>query len=265
MIRRDMMKDVVLITGASGGIGKELAKLFAKDGHDLVLVARNEKTLNDVSNELSNKFGISTMIIPKDLSLPTAADEIFDELKKRSIVLDTLVNNAGFGSYGAFIKTDLKISIEMIQVNIMALTHLTRLFVPEMVKNGKGNILNVASLAAFPPGPYMNVYYSTKSYVLSFSVALNEELKGTGVSVTALCPGPTSTNFQKRIGLTSAETFSIKSMSAEKVAMIGYNGMKKHKTIILPGRINKLTAFMLRFVPQKTAAHFVAIGQISRK
>ncbi len=259
------MKDVVLITGASGGIGKELAKLFAKDGHDLVLVARDEKTLEIVSDELSNEFGISTMIIPKDLSSPSAPDEIFDELKKNSIVIDALVNNAGFGSYGAFIKTDLKTSLEMIQVNVTALTHLTRLFAPEMVKNGKGKILNIASLAAFPPGPYMNVYYSTKAYVLSFSVALNEELKGTGVSVTTLCPGPTDTNFQKRIGLTSAETFSIKSMSAQKVALIGYKGLKKGKLIILPGFVNKLTAFALRFIPKSTAAHFVAIGQISRK
>lgn len=259
------MKDVVLITGASGGIGKELSKLFAKDGHDLVLVARDEKALKTVSDELSNEFGISTMIISKDLSSPSAPDEIFDELKKNSIVIDTLVNNAGFGSYGAFIKTDLKTSLEMIQLNVTTLTHLTRLFAPEMVKNGKGKILNIASLAAFPPGPYMNVYYSTKAYVLSFSVALKEELKGTGVSVTVLCPGPTNTNFQKRIGLTSAETFSIKSMSAQKVALIGYKGLKNGKLIILPGFVNKLTAFSLRFIPKSTAAHFVAIGQISRK
>ncbi|MGC8545185.1 MAG: SDR family NAD(P)-dependent oxidoreductase [Athalassotoga sp.] len=259
------MKDVVLITGASSGIGKELAQLFAKEGRDLVLVSRNESELRKISKDLSDKFGISAFIIPKDLSMPSAPDEIFDELKKMELNVDVLVNDAGFGSYGAFIKTDLKTSLDMIQVNVTALTHLTWLLVSPMIKNGKGKVLNVASLAAFPPGPYMNVYYSTKAYVLSFSVALNEELKGTGVSVTALCPGPTDTNFQKRIGLTSAETFSIKSMSVQKVAFMGYKGLKKGKLIVLPGFVNKITAFALRFIPKSTAAHFVAIGQISRK
>lgn len=259
------MKDVVLITGASSGIGKELAKLFAKDGRDLVLVARNESELRKIAKELSDGFGISAFILPKDLSIPSAPDEILDELERMKLNVDVLVNNAGFGSYGVFIKTDLKTSLDMIQVNITALTHLTWLLAPKMVERGKGKILNVASLAAFPPGPYMNVYYSTKAYVLSFSVALNEELRGTGVSVTTLCPGPTETNFQKRIGLTSAETFSIKSMSAQKVALIGYKGFKKNKLIVLPGFVNKMTAFLLRFIPKGTAAHFVAKGQISRK
>ncbi len=260
-----LVKNVVLITGASSGIGKELAQLFAKDGRDLVLVARNEVELKKTAKDLSDKFGISTFVIPKDLSISSAPDEILEELKKLELNVDVLVNNAGFGSYGAFVKTDLKTSIEMIQVNVTALTHLTWLILPQMIKNGKGKVLNVASLAAFPPGPYMNVYYSTKAYVLSFSVALNEELKGTGVSVTVLCPGPTDTNFQKRIGLTSAETFSLKSATAQKVALIGYKGLNKGKLIVIPGFINKLTAFALRFIPKKTAAHFVAIGQISRK
>ncbi|BBJ29026.1 SDR family NAD(P)-dependent oxidoreductase [Athalassotoga saccharophila] len=259
------MKERVLITGSSSGIGLEFAKLFAKDGHDLVLVARQEDKLKAIAKDLEGQFGVSVMTIAKDLSIPSASDEIFDELKKSSVEVEILVNNAGFGSYGAFVKTDLKTSLEMIEVNVSALTHLTRLFLPSMIERGHGKILNVASLAAFPPGPYMNVYYSTKAYVLSFSVALNEELKGLGVQVTVLCPGPTDTNFQKRIGLTSAETFSIKSMSAEKVAKIGYKGLKDGKLIVIPGFINKLTAFALRFVPKKTAAHFVAIGQISRK
>ncbi|MGC9140332.1 MAG: short-chain dehydrogenase [Mesoaciditoga sp.] len=259
------MKDCILITGASSGIGMELAKLFAKEGHDLVLVARHNDKLKEIEKDLEDEFGINVMTISKDLSIPSASDEIFDELERNSVDIEILVNNAGFGSYGAFVKTDLKTSLEMIEVNVSALTHLTRLFLPSMIEKGHGKILNVASLAAFPPGPYMNVYYSTKAYVLSFSVALNEELKGTGVQVTVLCPGPTDTNFQKRIGLTSAETFSIKSMSAQRVAEIGYKGLKDGKLIVIPGFINKLTAFGLRFVPKKTAAHFVAIGQISRK
>ncbi len=253
-----------LITGASSGIGKELAELFAMDGYDLVLVARNEDGLKRVANDLASRFKISVRVLPKDLSLPSAPDEIFDELKKSSIKIDVLVNNAGFGSHGAFIETDLKTSLEMIQVNVSALTHLTRLFAPEMVKKGGGKILNLASVAAFPPGPYMNVYYSTKAYVLSFSVGLNAEFEGTGVSVTVLCPGPTVTNFQKRIGLSSGDMFNLKSMDPKKVAKIGYEGMKKNKVIVIPGFSNSISIFFMKFIPKKTLSKIVAKIQKQR-
>jgi short-subunit dehydrogenase len=259
------MKKTALITGASSGIGKEFAELLARDGYDLILVARHEDELKKVSDTLREKFSISTKIMAKDLSNSSAPDEIFDEIKKNSIEVGVLVNNAGFGSYGSFIETDLKTSLDLFLVNITALTHLTSLFVPLMVKNGGGKVLNVASVAAFPPGPYMNVYYSTKAYVLSFSVALNEELRGKNVSVTALCPGPTETNFQKRIGLKNGEMFSIKSMDAKSVAKAGYDGLKSGKTIVVPGFINKVTTFILRFISRSSAAKFVGKGQIVRK
>lgn len=194
-------KGTALITGASSGIGYELARLFARKGHGLVLVARNQETLRELAEKLEREHGIRAIVVSKDLSLPSTPEEIFRELAEKSISVDILVNNAGFGTRGMFSNADTDSQLKMIQVNTTALTHLTRLFLERMSRPRKGRILNVASTAAFQPGPLMAVYYATKAYVLSFSEALASELHGSGVTVTALCPGPTRTEFERRAGM----------------------------------------------------------------
>lgn len=239
-----------LITGASGGIGKELAKVFAKKGHDLVLVARSEQALRDLAEGLQKEFGIRARVIVKDLNRTSAPWEIYGELQQESIPVDILVNNAGFGTSGPFKDTDLAAELDMLQVNIAALTHLTKLFVRDMVKRGEGKILNVASTAAFQPGPLMAVYYATKAYVLSFSEAIGTELKGTGVSVTTLCPGLTESNFQARAGIKNLKLTQIRLMDAYTVAWAGYEGLMKNKTVVIPGLTNKILVGLVRLTPR---------------
>ena len=183
-----------LITGASSGIGLELAHLFARDGYRLVLLARNRNALRQIGDDLQARYGITVRIAPKDLAHPAAAVELYQELQEAGVLVDVLVNNAGFGLAGPFATNDWAQEAEMLQVNMVAATHLTKLFLPQIRARG-GNIVNVASTAAFQPGPFMAVYYATKSYLLSFSEALAEELDGTGATVTCLCPGPVKTNF----------------------------------------------------------------------
>lgn len=239
----------VLITGASGGIGYELAKLFARDGYRLVLVARRKEKLERVGHELEGQFKAKSVIIPIDLVDRTAPDQILEELKKRSLAVDILINNAGFGLGGPFLSTNLAKEVEMIQVNISALTALTKLLLPAMVTRGSGRILNLASTAAFQPGPLMAVYYATKAYVLSFSEALASELEGTGVTVTALCPGPTKTDFQARAELGNVRLFR-RTMAAQQVAEIGYRGLLAGQRVVVPGLSNKIGTFLVRFLPR---------------
>ncbi len=242
-----------LITGASSGIGSELTKLFAQDGYNLVLVARSKKRLEHLANDVKEKYGVSTYIISKDLSKETSPDEIFAELKKKSIHIDILVNNSGTQVYGPFHETDLQNNLQMIQVNLLSLTHLTRIFIPEMLKRGYGKILNVGSTGSFGPGPLNAVYCATKSYVLNFSEAITEELKGTGVTVTTLCPGATKTEFAKRAQIEDIRLFSYEFMvlDAVEVAEIGYRALMKGKTVVVAGIVNKLMIFSLRFTPRK--------------
>ncbi|HLN57107.1 MAG TPA: SDR family oxidoreductase, partial [Thermoanaerobaculia bacterium] len=190
-----------LVTGASSGIGKELARLIAADGYDLVLVARRQERLEELARELSVAHGVSARVIAADLADPDSPKRIVEELEAERIAVDVLVNNAGFGIYGRLWNSDITRQLEIIQVNVVALTDLTGRLLPGMVSRKRGRIVNVASTAAFQPGPYQAVYYATKAYVLSFSEAIAEELKGTGVTVTALCPGPTTTEFQEAAGL----------------------------------------------------------------
>ena len=247
-----------LITGASGGIGYEFAKLFARDGYNLVLVARNEKKLIEIANKFKTMFGISVKVIAKDLASPTAPEEIFTELQKEGIKIQALVNNAGFATYGLFAETDLKTEVQMMQVNMACLTHLTKLFLKEMVKQREGKILNVASTAAFQPGPLMAVYYATKAYVLSFSEAIANEVQGTGVSVTVLCPGPTESDFQKRADMEQSKLVSgQKIMDAETVAEIGYRGLMNNQTVVIPGLKNQLLAQSVRVTPRKMVTKLV--------
>ena len=258
-------KQTVLITGASGGIGYEFAKLFAQDGCNLVLVARSVDKLNKIADEFKNKFGIDVKVITKDLSNPLASKEIFTELEQASVRVDVLVNNAGFGTYGLFHEIDLNAELELLQVNILCLTHLTKLFLKGMVKQGSGKILNVASTASFQPGPLMAVYYASKAYVLSFSEAIANELEGTGVSVTALCPGPTESGFQQRAAMENSKLVSgQKIMTAEAVAEIGYRGLLENKTVVVPGIKNKLLAESVRFTPRKLVTKLVRNMQESK-
>lgn len=244
-----MLKQTALITGASSGIGLDLAHLFAADGYELLLAARSEGKLRDLAGELARQYGVSVAVIPADLERPAAADELFAAVHTP---VDVLVNNAGFGVTGRFTGTDLARELAMIQVNVTALVQLTKLFLRPMVERGRGRILNVASTAAFQPGPLMAVYYATKAFVLSFSEAIAEELAGTGVTVTALCPGPTATAFAGVAGMTNTRLFNvIKPMSSKQVARIGYNAMRRGKRVVVTGALNKMLAQSVRISPRR--------------
>ena len=257
-INQGQRKQTALITGASGGIGYELAKLFAQDGYNLVLVARSGQKLTQIADDFKQKYGTAAKVIAKDLSIPTSPEEIFTELQQESIKIDVLVNNAGFASYGLFNEIDLTSELQMMQVNVVCLTYLTKLFLKDMVKQGSGRILNLASTAAFQPGPLMAVYYATKAYVLSFSEAIANELEGTGVTVTALCPGPTESGFQQRASMEDSKLVSgQKIMDAETVAKIGYRSLLEGKTVIIPGVKNKILAESVRFTPRKMVTKLV--------
>jgi uncharacterized protein len=237
------MKEFALITGATAGIGYELARLFAADHFNLALVARDEARLKSVATHLRNDHQIDIVTLPNDLSKSTAPREIFDAL--RDTPVSVLVNNAGFGSQGAFADEKLELSLNMMRVNVDALVQLTHLFLQPMLKRRQGRILNVASTAGFQPGPFTNVYYATKAFVFSFSVALAEELAGTGVAVTTLCPGFTKTEFHERAGIKRSSRW-LKMMPAEDVARIGYRGLMNGKRIVIPGIMNKVTAAVSR-------------------
>lgn len=238
-----------LITGGSSGLGYEFAKLFAKDGYNLILVASNKEKLTTASKTLENEYNIYVKFIQKDLSIATNCQATYDEIKKEKIQIDILVNNAGFAKYGEFNEISLEESLSEINVNIGALTSLTRLFLPEMLGRKNGKILNVASTAAFAPGPMMSVYFATKAYVLSFSEALSEELKETGVSLTVLCPGPTTTGFAERAKVQNSNLYR-KPMLANEVAKIGYEGLMRNQRIIIPGLNNNLFVQLLRIAPR---------------
>ncbi len=254
-----------LVTGASSGIGLELATLLARDRHDLVFVARNRDRLETIARGLKEEFGVAVTILATDLSDPAAPDSIGKHLADRSLPIDILVNNAGFGTYGLFAKAPLEMLIEMIRVNIMALTHLTRLLLPAMLERRRGRILNVASTAAFQPGPLMAVYYATKAYVLSFSEAIANETSGTGVTVTALCPGPTVTDFQKRAGFGKTRLFrGPLLMDAPTVARSGYDGLMRGKRLVIPGLANRLLVQALRVTPRRLATAIAREIQESR-
>lgn len=243
------MKQTVLITGASSGIGKALAEQFAADGCHLVLTARNKANLLMLKAVLEVKYTVSVSVIPIDLSIPNSPDVLFNELQKARITVDVLVNNAGFGIHGAFTETHLPDELSMIDLHARNLTHLTKLFLPGMLEK-QGGILNVASTAAFQPGPLMAVYYATKSYVLSFTEALANELRGTGIRVSVLCPGPTETKFANRAKIQNSKLFSSRLMDAKAVAHAGYVGYREGKTVIIPGFRNRLMAASVRFAPR---------------
>jgi len=246
------MIKVALITGASSGIGKELAKIHAARGGDLIIVARRLNKLNELKNELESKFKINVKTIEKDLTKPSASKEIFEELKKENIQIEYLINNAGFGGQGKFHERKWEEDLSMIQLNIVALTELCRLFLPEFISRNSGRILNVSSTASLMPGPLQAVYFATKAYVTSFSDALTEELKNTKVSVTSLLPGATDTEFAKSAKMESAKLFA-NSFSAYDVAYSGYEGMLKGQMNVVAGLsiAQRVGMHLIPFAPKK--------------
>ncbi|MFN5359826.1 MAG: SDR family NAD(P)-dependent oxidoreductase [Bacteroidota bacterium] len=240
-----------LITGASNGIGLELAKIHAAKGDQLVLVARNKSKLDELKIELEKTYKISVYTIGKDLSAMNAGQEIFDETSKQQIHIDYLINNAGFGDFGMFVETDWNKEAQMIQLNITALTQLTKLYLKEMVKRSSGKIMNVASTAAFQSGPTMAVYYATKAYVLSFSEAIDNEVRDKGVTVTALCPGATESGFQAAAAMEESNLVKGRKLPTSKeVAEYGYESMMKGRTVAIHGFMNYLLANSVRFIPR---------------
>jgi len=247
------MSKNALITGASSGIGYELAKRFAEDGTNLVLVARDEARLAQIAKEIQAAQRVSVKVIRADLSRAAAPAEVYRETQRASVAVDYLVNNAGFGLGGPFLDTDLQGELDMLQVNVVSLVHLTKLYLQEMRARRLGGILNVASTAAFQPGPLMSIYYASKAFVLSFTEAIAEELRGSGITATALCPGPTATDFHRRAkteGVRLIKSKAIGMMTAREVAEIGYRGFLQGRVIVIPGLFNKLGAQSARISPR---------------
>ena len=258
-------RKTALVSGASSGIGLELARLLAQDGYGLVLVARRREKLAQVAAELEGAHAIRATVLPRDLSRPEAPDEVFEALQADSVAVDVLVNSAGFGLYGRFGEIDTAAACDLLRVNIVALTHLTRRFLPGMVERGAGRILNVASLAAFMPGPMMATYHASKAYVLRLSAALAEELRGSGVTVTALCPGYVRTGFEDRSGLRIDEVrlSRLGVMDAAAVARAGYRGMMRGRRVVVPGLVSKLLVLGVKIGPRNLVtriAHWLQTG-----
>ncbi len=256
-----------LITGATKGIGYELTKLFAGDSYNLILVARNKDRLEELQEDLSEKHNIDITIIAKDLSVQNAAIEIFRETIGKQITVDVLVNNAGIGNFEIFNNEDLSKISQIMQINIVSLTELTKFYLKGMVYRKEGKILNVSSMAAFQPGPYMAVYYASKAYVQSFSEAIASELKGTGVSVTALCPGPTRSVFQSEVGSEGSRLSKLNLLSSsEDVAKSGYRALHDGKDVVIPGFINSSLRNTSRIIPRRTTIHVVRkLQELNRK
>jgi short-subunit dehydrogenase len=246
-----MARPTALITGASAGLGTEFARLAAKDGHDLILVARRLPQLEALAKELAQAHGVTANAISADLTDPAAPQKIFDEVRARGLTVDVLVNNAGFGSSGEFLDLPLARETEMVEVNIQALVKLCHLFGKGMRERKSGAILNIASTAGFQPGPYMATYYATKSFVISFSEALAYELHGSGVTVTAHCPGATATEFAGAAKMEKSALFQKqKPAKAPEVAAHAWRAMKSGKTLAVHGAMNKLGAFSVRLSPR---------------
>lgn len=251
------MKNVALITGASSGIGMELARIHASKGKDLVIVARNVEALNNLKNELEEEFKVLVEVIEMDLMLPHAAQKLHSILLDRNIEIDYLFNNAGLGGYGKFYERNIQKELDMIQLNIVALTELTHLILPDMIRRNKGKILNSASTAGFMPGPLQAVYFATKAYVVSFSQGIAHELKGKNITVTALCPGPVQTGFEEAAGMKGSGLFE-KVASAESTAKKGYLAMEKGKLIrITDNTLSFAINWLIPFAPRRFVLRMV--------
>lgn len=247
-----------LITGASGGLGLEFSKILARKKYDLVLVARNEGRLYALKNELETGYGISVYPFAADLSVVDAALDVFNYTLEHDIKIDVLINNAGFGDSGSFSESDWQKQYEMVQLNVIALMQLTHCFLNPMIEQGHGKILNMSSVAAFCAGPYMSIYYATKEFVRSFSEAVAEEVKGTGVTVTAFCPGPTATGFEQAAEMGKGSAMFRKAAKAEDVAKGGIRAVRKGKVLSYYGGFTKYMSFLCRIVPRSVARKYAA-------
>ncbi|MBP9670253.1 SDR family oxidoreductase [Candidatus Woesebacteria bacterium] len=255
-----------IVTGASSGIGKEFAHIFAEHQVNLVIAARNENALISLADELTTKHKIKVLIYPTDLSIQSHVMDLVEFVGDNKITPEYLVNNAGFGDYGYFTETNWAKEEKMIDLNMKTLTYLTKIYAAEMKVRGSGKILNVASGAAFQPGPLMAIYFATKAYVLHFSEAIAEELSGTGVTVTALCPGPTESNFWHAAGKKNAISFVPGRIpSSRVVAEYGYEAMMRGKRVAIEGWRNRLLTFLVRFVPRNIVTKVIYRGQSTRK
>jgi short-subunit dehydrogenase len=240
-----------LVTGASAGIGVDLAECFAKDGYGVILTARSEAALADVAARLGKTYNVPTTIIALDLGVPGAGEKLAGEIKSRGLSVDVLVNNAGFGHAGAFDTSGAADELGMIDLNVRALVELTHIFWPRMLANKRGGVLNVASTAAFQPGPLMAVYYASKAFVLSFSEALWKEAEKTGVHVSCLCPGPTASKFRERAGTGKTKLSRVGTpMPSMTVARMGYRAFQNNKRVMITGGRNKLLARLAPFLPR---------------
>ncbi|MBO9665344.1 MAG: SDR family oxidoreductase [Bdellovibrio sp.] len=256
------MYNYTLITGSSSGIGYELAKVFAEYGHHLILVARSESVLNELALELHREYKVEVKVIPADLSQEKEVYRIFDICRENEWHVESLVNNAGVGDNEGFANSDWRKQKQMMAVNMDALVHLTHMFLPDIMQISRGGVLNVASTAAFQAGPFMAVYYATKAFVLSFSEALNEELRGTGVHVTTLCPGPTASGFQKTAGLEHAKLFQMMRVpSSREVARYGYKSFRLGRSVAIHGWLNRLGVQLLRISPRALIVRLVRLLQ----
>lgn len=252
------MSKTALVTGASAGLGTELAWLFAADGHDVAVVARRRDKLDELAEEIRAKHGVLVHVLAEDLGAPGAAKRIVDTLSSRKIAIEFLVNNAGFGGRGPFVERDLSREVEMIQVNIVALVELTHGLLPAMVANESGRILNLGSTAGFVPGAFMAVYYASKAFVNSFTEALSVELAGTGVTATVSCPGPTATEFSQVAGNERSALFKRRVMGAREVAKDAYQAMMRGQAMTVAGFMNKLRVASLRLAPRGAARSIAA-------
>ena len=254
-----MPNQTALVTGASSGIGEILARKLAEKGHDLVLVARSIEKLAALSGELSARHHVAAHVIAADLADPAAARSVFEQVSRRNLSVDILINNAGFGSTGPFLELDLATELQMLQVNIASLLALSHLFGRGMRERGSGRILNIASTAGFQPGPYMATYYATKAFVISFSLALEHELRGTGVTVTCHCPGATDTPFAERARIRENKLFQRPGVAtAEAVADHAYRAMMKGKKLAVHGTLNRVVAASVAVLPRAMVASTVA-------
>lgn len=254
-----MSRKVALITGASAGLGEQFAQLFAKDGHDVILVARTASKLEALAGKLEQEHKVKAHVLAADLSRPEEPQRIFDEVRSRQLQVDFLVNNAGFGSSGLFLEQDLAREVEMVEVNCTALLKLTWLFARPMKERKSGRILNIASTAGFQPGPFMATYFATKAFVISLSEALAYELEGSGVTVTCHCPGATHTEFASRSGTEKSRLFQRPGVAqAPDVAAHAYKAMMKGRTLAIHGALNWFTAFGGRFTPRAVVRSITA-------
>ncbi|MBN2884378.1 SDR family oxidoreductase [Patescibacteria group bacterium] len=253
-----MSKKITLITGASSGIGLELAWVCARNNHDLLLIARHEDKLQELTKAIKEKYSVSVDYLPYDLSEIKSAQEIYNHCQAKDLFIDVLINNAGFGDWRKFIDSDIKRQLDMINVNISTLVYLSHLFIKDMKNNGGGKIMNIASAAAFQPGPLMSVYYATKAFVLHFSEAIANELKENNITVTAICPGPTASNFKKNANIGNSRLMKKRNLpSSKNVAEFSYRAMKKGKVVAIHGLINIIMTKLVNIIPRSIVVKMV--------